>query len=64
MANQNKTRIKKNYVAYWTGVRGGELSKKFFTKEAADKFAGDQKTAGFRHVKVRRQTALKVNVVK
>lgn len=59
-----KTRIKKNYVCYWTGVRGGEKSKKFFTKEGADGHATAQRAAGFKGVKVRRQTALKVKVNK
>lgn len=58
-----KTRIKKNFVVYWAGVRGGEKKKKFFTKVGADNFAVGQKTLGLRHVKVRRQTRLKVKVV-
>jgi uncharacterized membrane protein len=58
-----KTRIKKNYVCTWTGTRGGQNEKKFFTKQARDDFAAGQKAAGFKHVKTRRQTALKPNVV-
>jgi len=58
-----RTRVKKNFVVSWTGVRGGEKQKKFFTKEGADKYASQMKLASFRHVKVRRQTRQKVAIV-
>lgn len=57
-----KTRIKKNYVCHWTGTRGGQKSMKFFTKQGAEAHGRAQKAAGFKGVKVRRQTALKVKV--
>jgi hypothetical protein len=59
MAN---TRIKKNFVCEWKGVRGGIKMKKFFTKDARDDFAAQQKAAGFKGVKTKRQTAFKVDV--
>lgn len=58
-----KTRIKKNYVCTWVGPRGGTRREKFFTKEARDKRADEQKAAGIK-VETSVQTRLKVNVSK